>query len=53
MPAIEVHAAIVRNLQQGRLGVEFLQLQKTEKDRLRELMLRLLVAQETGDRIAS
>jgi PilZ domain len=53
MPPIEAHAAIVRNVQQSRRGVEFLQLQKTEKDRLREFIVSLLVAQETGERAGS
>jgi hypothetical protein len=53
MPPIKVHAAIVRNVQQSRRGVEFLQLQKTEKDRLREFIVSLLVAQETGERAGS
>jgi c-di-GMP-binding flagellar brake protein YcgR len=38
VPPVGVTAAVVRNVRRRRVGVEFLQLKKTERDRLRDFI---------------
>ena len=45
MPPISVEAAVVRDVRRNRVGVEFLQVKKIERDRLRDFISSLLQQQ--------
>lgn len=49
MPPIVVEAAIVRDVRQDRVGVEFLHLKKIERDRLRDFIRNSLLKQQSGE----
>jgi len=48
-PPIAVKAAVVRDVRQNRAGVEFLQIEKTERDRLRAFISLLLAEQRKSE----
>ena len=49
VPAVAVQAAVVRDVRRNRIGVEFLQLKKTERDRLRDFIRNLLLGRQTSE----
>jgi len=49
IPPVEVSAAVVRDIHQKWVGIEFLQLKKTERDRLRDFIHAALVERHRGD----
>jgi hypothetical protein len=49
VPAVAVQAAVVRDVRRNRIGVEFLQVKKTERDRLRDFIRKLLLGRQTSE----
>ena len=52
IPPVRVHAGVVRNVRRRRAGVEFLQLKKTERDRLRDFIQASWARRQVNETIA-